>query len=1421
MNNRNLSSVNAPDNGKIRALFSAAEDSLANPPSAAAMDALYADLQNVYPLIYKLNESERKRCATLYAEFSRAIKQKSDQLSFDTYREEEQFSCVEEWFSCYSRGKFVELLIVLKGLVAQEADIIFILATTNRRIRLEYHSTSDTWLLINGLTPLPSVIALKPFNTDMIIAALEIETIETEIGLGITIATAGESQQQAVANYVQQLKQTDVFQEGRIVLRGDKNDERPLELALAYHQSYTANKLLDEGLTPGYRLYQKYYSQLKQLITAATPIALSPYFPGTCTRVQTDIFVYPPHINNHDVDEEIIIGDLHANTIKLIHFLIEQGVLIVSEQQFAGLVQAYKDLLDATADKSAALLRFETILSVCRIKNPCCAVRLMGDEVGDRGAHDKLNFKLFNLLKDANVRLHIMASNHGVNAYIAYEKRQKFTDVIGGGASRSLQALGDYVGEDNSKRREVDQLIQPVLTTMMQCIDYRLSPDGKFITVFTHAPIDLDIVREMAISLGITYDDSSIIALAMTIEFIKHVTSQLITKKKFHTLFPPLTDLLNENFFTKQGMGRDYPFWYAIWNRNETELERGTEAKALTSQWNQAEDCDDDEALSCRLQFVYGHHPDCDEDNVYAITIDNDLGKFHKGHHNHQGQHTVIAHKAATVAEVLQQQMQVVRSLQSAQKRLTMELLLPHSAGISRTTSELERITATLSAPPLAACRSRSDPEELRTALLRQSVEKPSLARKKISSSASAIPILLRSPSETKKRQKKCDDDRRNSLNNLTRTLNLGESSKAAVLSRASSLVIPEIKIESQQALNQLNFAEYERSHHLLAWALMQGDVTCVKEVAANLEYSALQLAVITGDTVSVRKKLNRDESEYNIFNNDDGIGYTLFHLAARFGQEKMLETLASLPLFKLVTERVLKQKSKTQCTPLDLAVRYSSTRSVEQLMAWGAEINDSAEENESNLHVAIRNGNFPLVKLLCNKDKLLFINAINAAGETPLHVAVHSRQLDIFEYLLSLGAALNITDDQGETPLTLTDDYGNTVLHLAISQYAYLQHNLDFIWMLIEKGADMYAENHLGLAPIMMTDTNKCDVKNNLLAWIIASKDVRLLKTVLQKNADTYRHKISGDTLFHFASSYGCSPEMASALIENIDFKKEDVISIDEKNKEGRTALHLVASRSTEVANVWLRQHPASLNEKDKQYRTALHDAITSQNTSFLHTMLFGGIDGVDANIQNHQGNTPLHQAIKTNFLEGIRLLVQASVDFTLQNDEGKTALTITDANGNNALHQAAMVGDRILMENLLRIGGADAGILLNARNHRNETAGEILQKKIALNMIATQLQTMQLKQSSYCHAMFYLSLDDKIKKLKNLEKEIQKGNKGMDDIMSTWAATNQLTLDTHRYRYLPTCIFRLFGKNTAARHFQNDLTQTLQEIKQTYNRD
>src|SRR5581483_9960414 len=119
----------------------------------------------------------------------------------------------------------------------------------------------------------------------------------------------------------------------------------------------------------------------------------------------------PPADAKHpaNIQNQLTIGDLHANGLKLLYFLVRQNVLEISSTDYATIVRIY--LKSAHALTKQDLVDSNNIIANAKV-NPVGTIRLLGDELADRGENDYFVLKILEKLSKENISIEILLSNH-------------------------------------------------------------------------------------------------------------------------------------------------------------------------------------------------------------------------------------------------------------------------------------------------------------------------------------------------------------------------------------------------------------------------------------------------------------------------------------------------------------------------------------------------------------------------------------------------------------------------------------------------------------------------------------------------------------------------------------------------------------------------------------------------------------------------------------------------------------------------------------------------------------------------------------------------------------------------------------------------------------------------------------------------
>lgn len=283
-----------------------------------------------------------------------------------------------------------------------------------------------------------------------------------------------------------------------------------------------------------------------------------------------------------------------------------------------------------------------------------------------------------------------------------------------------------------------------------------------------------------------------------------------------------------------------------------------------------------------------------------------------------------------------------------------------------------------------------------------------------------------------------------------------------------------------------------------------------------------------------------------------------------------------------------------------------------------------------------------------------------------------------------------------------------------------------------------------------------------NLVYSAFLRLDTEEVKALLDAKADPNAQydDVSGNTAWHLAVVIG-NVELMSALLA--------IPGIDPcaKNKQGKTALHLLNDFGGDKAAEILLQLQIDPNIKDNSECTALHSALLSGSLGVIKALLKAQ---ADPNAKDQRGKTALHYAASADDpdainlnqphvvlindgVEVINVLLEAKADPNAQDQQGNTALhlvhsaskagvvkallktsvdlTIQNVDGDTAFHK---VWDpkisKLFLEgiSLGRNGGYD---LLSIKNNNNRTVEDVLQESPGLNSYYEKWKLEILQQS------------------------------------------------------------------------------------------
>lgn len=322
---------------------------------------------------------------------------------------------------------------------------------------------------------------------------------------------------------------------------------------------------------------------------------------------QVNLYDVPKQI--HHENETLVIGDLHGNAVKLMYFLVKHGFATkLSEDDYENLALLLS--YDVNEITSNHVLDIKKRLSCIEWKNSN-KILLLGDDLCDRMFNDYWTLLIYEQLVAHKISIEFLISNHNIEFILATELSKSFKPpkALMKSMSLSMANLQQLIEDGVVELSEVQSIVDNAYKPNLKCLGYHLMDDKKSICLYSHAPIDLEIVKSLAKFLSVSFQDDTPELLALSIDAINRAFSCHVKNKTVHQL------LHSEKLQTK-GYGyiltnktpkQSIPFELVIWNRDYSILNR----KAL---WNEYP-----------MTYVHGHNFG-DDFGGHIYNLNNTLG---------------------------------------------------------------------------------------------------------------------------------------------------------------------------------------------------------------------------------------------------------------------------------------------------------------------------------------------------------------------------------------------------------------------------------------------------------------------------------------------------------------------------------------------------------------------------------------------------------------------------------------------------------------------------------------------------------------------------------------------------------------------------------------------------------------------------
>ena len=350
----------------------------------------------------------------------------------------------------------------------------------------------------------------------------------------------------------------------------------------------------------------------------------------------------------------------------------------------------------------------------------------------------------------------------------------------------------------------------------------------------------------------------------------------------------------------------------------------------------------------------------------------------------------------------------------------------------------------------------------------------------------------------------------------------------------------------------------------------------------------------------------------------------------------------------------------------------------LKELIAAGADINKGDKDGKPLLINLVKSGKFDCVEEILEAG--VDVNVTDEHGYTALMAAVEYPNETIVNLLLRKGAEINAKNNGDKTALHLAVTHGQA--ELQGEQFgAPSKHSIftKIVYRLLQAGAqldDTYADfipatAHLKLSTLMTSDTH---ILKMLMAAGAELKETRLLECddslqdLARKSIRKYLKQFHPErNLYTTIPQLGLPQRLQAYLLFWTQQEIETNLKKDEKK-----LLCFTSDRDTDGV-LSLIHKGVDVNVQDEKGMTPLMLASQAGHVDLVVKLIEAG---ANMNIQSNSGDTALIYATKENKINCVQKLIELGANVNIQGGNGQTALMHATRNEDGNCLEALLEG-------------------------------------------------------------------------------------------------------------------------------------------------